>query len=397
MGTRRFRTFIAAVGAGLVATACASDDGVAPSTASSPTTIEQSSTTSPPTTATAVTTTMTVTTTVPTTTSTTASPATTTSTTSTTTTTTEEPEASSTALIDLDAATFAGWPDDVDDEPGALVERLTDVLGEPTADTDWRPMPPKLACTGNLDYRAVHWGDVRVVLERADEDAPGFVESWSVGDARPGISPARVVSDISPASGVTTIDGVGIGDPAALLDPETVFESGANTLAVPGVRAIVIETDDDGRIIGFAGGRNDCLGLDIAALPCDRPVPVFTLPNGEPTGEVSIDAGIAYWGVSETTSTGDNLISENIGGIDRSDDIVGLAYANIVEGRITASDGTLTVGVVPVGDLPGGASQAIVFDTRTDCIRQFFIGPGLDADELETYITRLIAEWNPKL
>ena len=97
-------------------------------------------------------------------------------------------------------------------------------------------MPPELACTGNLEFRTTRWGDVRVVVERSDAD--GRVESCSVGDATAGVGPA-FTNDVppGPSAGVTTVDGIGLGDPISDVGENRVFGSDGSTSFAAGPRA----------------------------------------------------------------------------------------------------------------------------------------------------------------
>jgi hypothetical protein len=333
--------------------------------------------------------------------STTTSTSTSTSTTSTSTTcsstsTTTQPSDGSDAdddlaLIDLESATLAGWPFD-----DGLIDRITTALGAPMAASGWLAMPPKLACTGNLEYRETNWGNVRVVEEREAEGEPIRPSAWSVGLAPPGIAPSRSFFDLEP-TGVTTTNGVGIGDPVADIDIDNMFgQTGPFTWQVAGARAILISTDADDRIVGFSSSRNDCIGLDIAYLPCDRPVPIFTLPDGSPTGEVRIDDDRAIWG-GDPMDPEDVFVVERLGGPEPDSDTLAIAVQVLADGGIRATRGPLRVAVVPIADPPVGQSQFFLFDDRSDCIRQFWVSQGLDPTELENYASRLIDEWNPQI
>lgn len=258
-------------------------------------------------------------------------------------------------------------------------------------------MPPTLACTGNLDVRSVHWGDLRVVVERADPDASdSSLTGWSLGLASIPYAPSRRVEfDLAPPSGVTTADGVEVGDPIDAVTAVEVTQTDDTSWLAPVAGGILFETDRDDRIVGIAAGRGDCIGLDITDLPCTRPVPVFELPDGSPAGDVSIDGGRALWGVENGNGGDDsgNVVSEPLGGLPFDDPLV----ENARSGPSQAVSGETIVSAIPTGDPGVGGWSFYVFDEGTPCARVLSTSFPFELDEARAYARVLADDLNPQL
>lgn len=143
--------------------------------------------------------------------------------------------------------------------------RLTRVLGaEPTLDTGWYPVPDETPadgtedCIGGPDYRVLWWGDLRLAFWRQpDTGRPPALWNWSVGDrdvmwfgkSEPDPQP------VAPPSGLDSGLGFAVGDPAAVLDPASVFlqatsDDGIDRYVVMGPTYATIGVRD-GVIVGF--------------------------------------------------------------------------------------------------------------------------------------------------
>ena len=279
---------------------------------------------------------------------------------------------------------------------GSAIDDLTQRLGAPTEDTDWRAMPPTLACTGNLDYRSVHWGDLRIVIERRTDGAESVLTGWSLGRASIPLAPTRSDdSDLEPPTAATTIEGVGIGDPVSDIGAATVSQLDETTWQIPAGGGVLIETDGQQRIVGIATGRGDCIGLDITHLPCNRPVPVFELPDGSPAGDVSFDEGAAFWGI-ENGNAGDdfsNFVSEILGGVPADDP----RPRNAATGSTQAVSGDTTVSAVPNGDPGARGWRFYVFDAGTECVRVLSTSATLTLPGARNYAQTLVDALNPQL
>lgn len=145
-------------------------------------------------------------------------------------------------------------------EPVDLEEVLVTVgavLGEPDADTGWRPAADAFPCSGD-DYRSILWDDLRLVLERW----PGgltILAAWSVGDVDLEFSPP-LEADITASSGLTSVSGLGVGSSKSSIADEgfaQVYDAGDHVEALAVRSPFMFETTDD-RISGFSIERNDC-------------------------------------------------------------------------------------------------------------------------------------------
>lgn len=293
------------------------------------------------------------------------------------------------AAVSLVGVAFDGAP------PGDVVAaELETALGAPDHDTGWLAMPPKLVCTGNLDYRNVQWGDFRIVLERSSDGGVSPFFGWSVGLAAISLVPGDLM-DWSQSSDITTTAGIGLGDPAGDLlasDFDNLRRADPTTLQAIGPRVITIETDADDEIVGFASGRTDCIGGDIASIPCDRPVPVYSLPDGTPTQRPSIDDDSAFWAVEQIDDPQvDNTITESL----ETDETSFFELA--ATAPIRASSGETTVVAIPIGDPGVGGWAFVVVDDRIECDRLLRTPFPFEEDPARRYAETLAMGFNPQL
>ena len=105
---------------------------------------------------------------------------------------------------------------EVDDS--ALVDDVSEALGNPDDDTGWILMPSAYACTGATEYRSLLWADIRFVLARSAGIGTSYVAAWSVGGTGLAYSPALDGEKITEPSGITTADGIGLGTSADRLE-----------------------------------------------------------------------------------------------------------------------------------------------------------------------------------
>lgn len=276
----------------------------------------------------------------------------------------------------------------------AVAAELGSALGEPDRDTDWLPMPPKLTCTGNLDYREIQWDDFRIVLERSGTGDVSPFFGWSLGLADIPLVPGEL-TDWSDGTGITTTGGIGLGDPAADLlatGADNLRRADPTTLQAIGPRVITIETDANDDIVGFGSGRNDCIGGDIAAIPCDRPVPVYRLPDGTPTERPSIDADSAFWAVERIDDpVPDNTVTERLGDVDQG------LVENARQGPNQVRSGESVVSPIPTGDPGVGGWTFYVFDDRIDCVRVLSTPFPFELDGAIAYAEALATGFDPQL
>ena len=147
---------------------------------------------------------------------------------------------------------------EVDD--AALVDDVSEALGDPDDDTGWIPMPDEFACTGAVVYRSLLWADVRFVLARSDGPGITYVAAWSVGDTALAYSPALAVQITEP-SGITTADGIGLGSSADQLedvDWAQFMRQGNQFFGLAGNGPVVFQLNPADQVIAMSYEQNDC-------------------------------------------------------------------------------------------------------------------------------------------
>lgn len=304
------------------------------------------------------------------------------------------PAAGEAPVIDIDGAALS-TVNSRDPEAGAqMVADLATAFGEADLDSGWLPMPPKLACTGNVDFRNLQFGDLRIVLERTGPNAPSSFTGWSLGVASIPLAPGSL-ADPAVATGLTTVDGIGLGDPASELlatGADNLQRTDASTLVAIGARVITIETDENDDIVGFGSGRTDCIGGDIVGIPCDRPVPVYTLPDGTPTGEAAVDESSAFWAVEQIEEPSpNNTVTETF-----ESDVTDF-FELALDAPIRGTSGSTTLVAIPIGDPGVGGWAFVVLDDRTGCERLLRTPFPFEEDEAAAYAQRLAEGMNPQL
>jgi hypothetical protein len=147
---------------------------------------------------------------------------------------------------------------EVDD--AALVDDVSEALGDPDDDTGWIPMPEEFACTGAVVYRSLLWADVRFVLARSDGPGITYVAAWSVGDTALAYSPALAV-EITEPSGITTADGIGLGSSADQLEDVDWAQSmrqGNQFFGLAGTGPVVFQLNPADQVAAMSYEQNDC-------------------------------------------------------------------------------------------------------------------------------------------
>ncbi len=149
--------------------------------------------------------------------------------------------------------------DEVDE--AAMVEEVSETLGDADDDTDWIPMPDAYACNGASEYRSLLWNDIRFVLTRQSVDPTAtYLSAWSIGDAALALSPP-LDTEIAESSGITTIDGIGLGTPADRLDDVSWAQSlrkDDRFLGLAGNGPVVFRLDASDLVVAMSYERNDC-------------------------------------------------------------------------------------------------------------------------------------------
>ena len=195
------RVLVALIGLGLLAASCGGSGADETSTSS---TVAAASTTTEATTTTTTTKPPTTTTEATTTTTTTAAPTTTTEAPTTTTTMAPTVEVSSEGIQAGAAWVYFGFDDE------AAIAAMTTVLGSPTHDSGWVEAfsSPYGVCPAPI-VRGVHWGSLVLLFTEAETDF------WTAGV--PHFFAYTYTDGASPA-GVTTSEGIAIGDSLGSLD-----------------------------------------------------------------------------------------------------------------------------------------------------------------------------------
>ena len=143
----------------------------------------------------------------------------------------------------------------------ALVEDVSEALGDADADAGWVPMPSAYACTGASEYRSLLWDDIRYVLTRRDVD-PGrtYLSAWTIGDTELAFSPP-LDAEITEASGITTDDGIGLGTSADQLEDlewDQSLREDDRFLGLAGIGPVIFQLDVSNQVVAMSYEQNDC-------------------------------------------------------------------------------------------------------------------------------------------
>ena len=147
---------------------------------------------------------------------------------------------------------------EVDD--AALIDDVSDALGDPDDDTGWIPMPDVYACTGATEYRSLLWADIRFVLARSGGVGTSYVAAWSIGDTELAYSPALAVAITEP-SGITTADGIGLGTLADRLEDvgwAQFLRQDDRFFGLAGTGPVSFQLDAADRVVAMSYEQNDC-------------------------------------------------------------------------------------------------------------------------------------------
>lgn len=138
----------------------------------------------------------------------------------------------------------------------STIDAISDALGDPTAMTQWAPMPEPLAAVGVQDYREAWWSDFRVVFERTDGVAR--VSSWSLGETPTAGCFPTATSEPEGESNVTTADGIGIGSSVDVVS-DHYFLVNQSTVEATIVNVNPISLSfENGEVSGISQSRADC-------------------------------------------------------------------------------------------------------------------------------------------
>ncbi len=163
-----------------------------------------------------------------------------------------------TDLIDIGDASIAGQPlfepVIVDD----MIDRVSDVLDDPTQDSGWRPMPaPDWDCTGNEEFRVVRWNDFRLTFERSTDGQR--LTAWSLGSPdvdtlAPSVPPDADVG----SSGVRTTNDIAVGSPRSALAGQDIIDETPERVSIAAGANYVAFLLDGNTITALGSGRLDC-------------------------------------------------------------------------------------------------------------------------------------------
>ena len=145
-------------------------------------------------------------------------------------------------------------------DEAALVDDVSDALGDPDDDTGWIPMPDAYACTGADEYRSLLWADIRFVLARSVGVGTSYVAAWSIGDTELAYSPALAV-EIAEPSGITTADGIGLGTSANRLEDvewAQFMRQDDRFFGLAGTGPVSFQLDAADRVVAMSYEQNDC-------------------------------------------------------------------------------------------------------------------------------------------
>lgn len=139
---------------------------------------------------------------------------------------------------------------DVDE--AALVEDVSEVLGDADADTGWVPMPDAYACTGASEYRSLLWDDIRFVLAQSSVDpAVTYLAAWSIGETALAYSPP-LDAEITEPSDITTTNGIGLGTPVDRLEDvewAQFYREADQFFGLAGMGPVVFELDAADQVV----------------------------------------------------------------------------------------------------------------------------------------------------
>ena len=148
---------------------------------------------------------------------------------------------------------------DVDE--AALLEDVSEVLGDADADTGWIPMPDAYACTGASEYRSLLWDDIRFVLAQISvEPKDTYLAAWSIGEMTLAYSPP-LAAEITESSGITTTDGNGLGTPVDRLENvewDQSYREADQFFGLAGMGPVVFELDAADQVVAMSYEQNDC-------------------------------------------------------------------------------------------------------------------------------------------
>jgi hypothetical protein len=137
---------------------------------------------------------------------------------------------------------------------------INGVLGRPTGDTGWLPMPTEqLPCKRDTQHREVVWNDLRLSFERGFEGAN--LGAWNLG-------PATVLAPVNPfplqgESNLTTLAGVGLGSSRSdLAVYEATLDNDDSFIVRSGPFSFVSFDLVDDRVVSISSGPLDCLDPD---------------------------------------------------------------------------------------------------------------------------------------
>lgn len=130
-----------------------------------------------------------------------------------------------------------------------------------------------------------------------------------------------------------------------------------------------------------SGGALPTTPIDISCS--DTPTGPPNLPNGDPPGAPTVEqpattspGATATWG-----APGPNAVQQLLGPTAVTTDLLDTARQT---GHLLES-GPLQAAVTPVGDPPTSVITIDILDTRTDCIRRYLVGPGIELDQAVTF------------
>lgn len=124
----------------------------------------------------------------------------------------------------------------------------------------------------------------------------------------------------------------------------------------------------------------------ISETPCGDPVPIDSMPDGQPTTEPLIEGDEVRWSSGDASRAGDNVVIQRL--VQPSADEIASARASDIE----FTDGPLTVSVVLSESVSDG-NGLFVFDEGSDCVRVVNTDPFVGDDVIAEYARSLLASW----